>query len=117
MHSTPSYLLPLPLQMARFFCGMAPVCANNSRETLRLALLHLEHEYVAVGLLERHVESMRLFKKMLPRFFSAYVESPDSTVSGDVSSELLAELPVLALICRSLWRRGQRYSRGVVHIG
>jgi len=54
------------------FCGYAPACAAKGESRLQLALQHLEQEYVAVGLLERHVDTMRLFRHLLPGYFSAY---------------------------------------------
>ena len=55
-----------------FLCGFAPECTARGKAALQLALRHLEQEYVAVGLLERHADTMRLFRHLLPGYFSAY---------------------------------------------
>jgi len=68
--------------MTRYLCGFARACTARGKRPLQLALQHLEQEYVAVGLLERHADTMRLFRHLLPGFFSAYPVTAHIEVSA-----------------------------------
>eukprot|EP00045_Choanoeca_perplexa_P004386 m.37782 g.37782 ORF g.37782 m.37782 type:complete len:137 (-) comp12546_c0_seq4:9-419(-) len=67
-------------QMTSYFCGTAQACQRNNIHKLRLALQHMKQEYLAVGVLERHAETMRLFRSLLPGHFGAYPATGHSEV-------------------------------------
>jgi hypothetical protein len=54
-------------KMVHFFCGDAEECADLTSEgALAIAKMHAREKYLAVGILERLTDSLRLFEATVP---------------------------------------------------
>eukprot|EP00045_Choanoeca_perplexa_P010825 m.112330 g.112330 ORF g.112330 m.112330 type:complete len:300 (-) comp15406_c0_seq19:42-941(-) len=68
-------------RMSQYFCGYHPDCALTGVDNVTLsaagmarAIHHLHNEYLLVGITERYDDSLKLFKRLLPTYFSAVNE-------------------------------------------
>ena len=80
--STPNPLSPLPQQYTTYFCGFHEDCVPLDPHKLLLsqagqqrALDNLRNEYLVVGITEHYADSLKLFKHLLPTYFSAVEQS------------------------------------------
>ena len=57
--------------MTKYFCGHESYCKDGSDEALQQAKRNLQQHFAAVGIMEEIEISLRVFKAVLPRYFSS----------------------------------------------
>ncbi|CAG5104678.1 Oidioi.mRNA.OKI2018_I69.chr1.g1445.t1.cds [Oikopleura dioica] len=71
---------PITWKYIEFFCGNAFPCNSRSgkeevtKQAMMKAMHNIEHNFFAVGVLEQFDDTLKLFEKMLPRFFTGATE-------------------------------------------
>jgi hypothetical protein len=82
------------------FCGIRdPVCHTaDMRRKYALARAHVASDYLAVGTLERMVESLRLLRHVLPGFLSAIDTDSFAVLRANVGAKRLDPKPSLGTI-------------------
>jgi hypothetical protein len=67
---------PYVNEMTRYFCGHAAECTNLTSEgALAMAKMHARESYVAVGVLERLTDSLRLFEAAVPSLLAGLYDA------------------------------------------
>lgn len=96
-------------EMTAIFCGQAPECAciggmatrscaaPTKQAALVLAKRNLQREYALVGVTERYANSLRLFERILPKFFNGATKvtiphsNPTNHIAQHTSSRSIGE--------------------------
>lgn len=68
----------------QFLCGNAPVCTGHAdvekRKASELAKLNIANNFYLIGILEQFIDTLHLFEKLMPKFYSRAVEAMESDV-------------------------------------
>merc|ERR1712176_838221 len=63
----------------QFLCGNAPVCTGHSdsdkRKASEIAKMNIAKNFFLVGILEQFIDTLHLFEKLMPNYYSRAVEA------------------------------------------
>ncbi|XP_039271527.2 uronyl 2-sulfotransferase-like [Styela clava] len=57
-----------------YFCGLDEICLKPSRASVELAKMHIDKDYAVIGITEEFENTLKLFEKVLPNYFSGALE-------------------------------------------
>ncbi|XP_077978952.1 uronyl 2-sulfotransferase-like [Glandiceps talaboti] len=95
-----------------FFCGHEKECMQHTRWSLEKAKENVEKYFIIVGLTEEYVNTIRLFEKMMPRFFDgalSILETPGSLPNFTTNNKIEPSAKVVNIMNQRLSLENEFY--------